>query len=299
MKAAKSVKPAQGCYWKCAGAVGSRHLKLVMLAATALAAAAPGLAHASPIVTVPNAAYTNGVQATYAYTFPGELPLGQQSTTSPTTGLIVNGSYPPNEFWTATTDNNYNIPSLQAAVRVTGDVKATALSALVYYVEFGGAGSTVGINVKAYGDADVFANKAGAYDDTSANGASALLYVTEYQTFSEVFSIVANSDLSNFQGTHSFSLDQIYAFKTNTVYQVHMDASASADYDHSAVAQVDPYFGVPDGYTLFISDGIGNAPPNANPVPEPATLPLFASGLGALGLLCRRRKRKAAAPAVA
>ena len=289
MKAAKIANPAEGRNWKCAGAVGSRRLKLVMLAATALAAVAPGLAHAS---TVPAAAYSNGVLARWADPTWDQTPLGAQSTTSPTTGLIVNGSNPTRDYWTATTDNNYSIPSLNAAARATGLVKATALSNLVYYVEFGGTGSSVGITVNAYGYADVFANIAGANVDT-ANSASALLYITDPTDFSEVFSIVANSDLYNLQGTHSFSLDQIYTFKTNTVYQVHMLASVSADYDHTAVAEVDPYFGVPDGYTLYISDGIGNAPASATPLP--AALPLFASGLGALGLLGWRRKRKAAA----
>lgn len=264
-----------------------------------------GAVQATPLV--PDAAYVNGVQATYAYTFPGEVPLGDQSTTSPTTGLIVNGSYPPREFWTATTYNNYSIPNLRAAARVTGDVKATAMSALVYSVEFVGAGSTVGVNVTAYGDADVFANGPvdEGFHDFSANGASALLYIMQPDTFSTLFSIVANSDLSKLQGSHSFSLDQIYNFKTNTVYRVFMDASVSVDYGHSAVAEVDPYFGVPDGYTLFISDGIGNAPSNATPVPEPGTgngngngntvpepASLYLLGIGVAGLgITRRRKQ--------
>jgi hypothetical protein len=71
---------------------------------------------------------------------------------------------------------------------------------------------------------------------------------------------------------------------------------AAPGYDNSAVAIVDPYFdlsGLPDGVTFEISNGIGNALPSATPIP--AALPLFASGLGALGLLGWRRKKKAAA----
>lgn len=267
-----------------------------------------GAVQATPLV--PDAAYSNGVQATSVYTYPGKVPLGEQSTTSPTTGLIVNGSYPPREFWTATTYNNYSIPSLRAAARATGDVKATAMSALVYSVEFGGAGSTVGINVKAYGDADVFANGpvVKGFHDFSANGASALLYIMQPDTFSTLFSIVAYSDLSKHQGSHSFSLDQIYNFKTNTVYRVFMDASVSVDYGHTAVADVDPYFGVPDGYTLSISDGIGNASPNATPVPEPGTgngngntvpepASLYLLGIGVAGLGITRRRKQSVNPA--
>ena len=41
----------------------------------------------------------------------------------------------------------------------------------------------------------------------------------------------------------------------------------------------------------------GNSVPVAGTTPLPAALPLFASGLGALGLLARRRKRKAQAAA--
>lgn len=53
----------------------------------------------------------------------------------------------------------------------------------------------------------------------------------------------------------------------------------------------DPSFDL-SGYTLEFSAGIQNS---AAATPLPAALPLFASGLGALGLLGWRRKRKVAA----
>jgi hypothetical protein len=68
-----------------------------------------------------------------------------------------------------------------------------------------------------------------------------------------------------------------------------------------ATAYVDPYFYIPsdvpnaDLYTIVVSPGIGNSPIPATPIP--ATLPLFSSGLGALGLLGWRKKRKLAAGA--
>ena len=52
-----------------------------------------------------------------------------------------------------------------------------------------------------------------------------------------------------------------------------------------------------DGYAdnlSFIADA-----PSANATLLPATLPLFATGLGVVGLLARRRKRKNAAAIVA
>ena len=154
--------------------------------------------------------------------------------------------------------------------------------------------------MKAYGNADVFANGpvVEGFHDYAANGASALLYIQQPDTFTTVFSIVANSDLSSLQGTHSFALDQTYTFNTGTIYRVFMSVLASADEGHSANAFVDPYFLVPDGVTFTISDGIGNAPAPA-PTPIPAALPLFGTGLGMIGLLGWRRKRKAAALAVA
>jgi hypothetical protein len=59
-------------------------------------------------------------------------------------------------------------------------------------------------------------------------------------------------------------------------------------------AYIDPHFTVPDGYTLLLSDGVDNGV-GFTQTPIPAALPLFATGLGALGLLGWRRKRKAQA----
>ena len=49
-----------------------------------------------------------------------------------------------------------------------------------------------------------------------------------------------------------------------------------------------------DDYPLYAISGVLNT---VDTTPLPAALPLFATGLGALGLLGRRRKRKSAAAA--
>jgi hypothetical protein len=48
-----------------------------------------------------------------------------------------------------------------------------------------------------------------------------------------------------------------------------------------------------DQFSLLLSDGIGNAPISATQLPT--ALPLFASGLSALGVLGWRKKRRAPA----
>ena len=85
------------------------------------------------------------------------------------------------------------------------------------------------------------------------------------------------------------------------IYQVTLTADGGAFGQASASAFVDPHIFSEDSlYSIVVSDGVGNdIPPGfvGSPVvtPLPATLPLFATGLGALGLLGWRRKRKAAA----
>jgi hypothetical protein len=79
------------------------------------------------------------------------------------------------------------------------------------------------------------------------------------------------------------------------------DVAAGGDID-SASTYIDPMFSIdPDfanasDYQLVFSDGIQN---DVSSTPIPAALPLFASGLGALGVFGRRRKRKNAVIAAA
>jgi hypothetical protein len=55
----------------------------------------------------------------------------------------------------------------------------------------------------------------------------------------------------------------------------------------------------PTSCVVVLSDFVGTISPEVSGAPLPAALPLFAAGLGALGLLGWRRKRKAAALAAA
>lgn len=99
----------------------------------------------------------------------------------------------------------------------------------------------------------------------------------------------------------SWHLSESMSVETGTIYNIHMEVFAGSDPSSgllSASASIDPYFFldpslVADGYSLAFSPGVGNGPVTATPVP--AALPLFATGLSALGLFGWRRKRKKAA----
>jgi hypothetical protein len=81
---------------------------------------------------------------------------------------------------------------------------------------------------------------------------------------------------------------------------MNIQVSAGADglsvSSESASAALDPLFTVDlpldlsGQYQMFFSDGVGNGANGVTPIP--AALPLFATGLGALGLLAWRSRRK-------
>jgi len=111
-------------------------------------------------------------------------------------------------------------------------------------------------------------------DTTYTYGASNSLHINEFQEFTVGQIYLVTMFVEVFGGAINFG------FGSGGV---------------SLSATVDPTFTVPDGYTLLLSPGVGNGIGEA---PLPAALPLFATGLGALGLLSWRRKRKAVAAAV-
>jgi hypothetical protein len=78
--------------------------------------------------------------------------------------------------------------------------------------------------------------------------------------------------------------------KASATANLLVGAGASASID--PLFTIDPTFAFANDFTLVFSDGIDNGPTNT---PVPAALPLFVTGLGGLGLLGWRRKRKAQA----
>ena len=109
--------------------------------------------------------------------------------------------------------------------------------------------------------------------------------------------------------SNSFSIGGTFDFDTNTPYQVIMQVKTGTDLNEQsttlaladliATASIDPSFQLlpffANDYSIVFSDGIGDA---AATTPLPATLPLFAGGLGFLGYLTRRKRAARQALAV-
>lgn len=261
---------------------------LFLVIAIAVAGAVPGLAHASSVLTLPDATYYNSVQVIEPNGFEHT-----QSSLSATPGLILAGgnpNYTPPQTWIATTLNKYQFPHLEAHVVVDSGTAGVAGSNLTYYVAFAGADGTIPVTIRAAGSA-ALGTFQGGYDGLRReNLVDATLIIRENATQDEVLSMNAETDLSNNQDAHLFSLDQQYMLKANTVYEVTMFATVYAAYGRKGDAVIDPSFAAPSGYSVLTSAGIGNGAPVAA-TPIPAALPLFTSALGGLGLFGWRRKK--------
>jgi hypothetical protein len=115
----------------------------------------------------------------------------------------------------------------------------------------------------------------------------------------ESTSLTVSDENGTYSNTAAGPIDQTLDFALDTAYDISMFASASVDTDieggGSALAEVDPTFTVvptfadAGDYTIDFSPGL------ISTTPLPATLPLFLSGLCAMGLIGWRRKRKNAA----
>ena len=87
----------------------------------------------------------------------------------------------------------------------------------------------------------------------------------------------------------------------NQLYEVDITAMAIVSQeDGTETAFIDPFFQIDDPtlaseFTIVFSPGITNDTPDLSATPLPASLPLFAGGLGFVGYLAKRRKTRAQA----
>ena len=100
---------------------------------------------------------------------------------------------------------------------------------------------------------------------------------------------------ANYYNSTGGSINTTLDLDLDTIYTVYMLAEAAVTADDfaqaTALAIVDPTFTAPSGYTIEYSPGL------ISTTPLPATLPLLLAGLGAMGLVGWRRKRKTQAVA--
>jgi hypothetical protein len=218
------------------------------------------------------------------------------------------------ELVNATVDETASPPSLTMdfSGSVPGKVNLRYKSSASLFYEFEVLGPTAKVPIEIGSTGDV----------TSTFGSSASV---EAQIQGLGFDLQADSVNGAAVGSLPTSFDVLdtVSVKTGKVFDVRMLEKASADIcsscdpqilDTSFSASVDPYFVVPDGYTLVLSPAAGNNPPVPPPVvlpdgftvtlpattafstvPEPSTWTLMLAGLISLGFLRLRRSQPRAA----
>jgi hypothetical protein len=166
-----------------------------------------------------------------------------------------------------------------------GDAQG-AVASFTYYFEVAGPAYDTPVNV--FATTDLL---------TQVTGAGYGFVAIDFGTAPEV-SVCTGCAASEFHGSIGMT-----ALAGNE-YEVHfyVEASVNTAFGGTAFASADPFiFVAPNDpnvldSTILLSDGVGNG---LAPTPLPAALPLFATGLGAVGLFGRRRKRKNTAFAAA
>lgn len=177
---------------------------------------------------------------------------------------------------TLSVTNDFDVPLLQASASVPTGIGGTAQSILNYFIRVDGPGSTVMVNLQALGGINISA---------TSGIANANLHVGGLNVSKSYIS--CNSCIF---GGATLNVNETLQFTTGQVYSIQMQALLNGISGGVASAFIDPMFTVPLGYTIDISENIGNS---VAQVPLPAALPLFATVLAGGALVTWRRKKRA------
>jgi len=221
---------------------------------------------------------------------PGTVPGSQTAPGSSVSGSVTVTTGPVSGISiTATaTASSENTGATAVANNPTaanqGDTPGPTLS---YSLEVVGAPGTTTLGVQASGG--VSYSSADPYQfDTVLTALLSISNNNVLQYYEEAGVCGGCSLPSSFSGnTYQVSADTVYTVSLATYLVVEIFGNSGGGTE-TVSAFVDPQYFAAPGYTIELSPGIGNGAAT----PLPAALPLFATALGAMGLLGWRRKRR-------
>lgn len=263
-------------------------LSLVALAAALPAQAAPPPVPASTTegsVYLQSYSPLSGPGSSLGFlTAPGTMPGFTSSTGSSVTGLLkISGTPLP-------------LVSAEAYLTTTDGAggQANIIGFEKYHFRIDGPADTVLVRINALGDLGIksvtasgSATARGFLRIQEANGGNAPFVDQLIGAFALGGQIGGTFD--------SFAVNDSFLFKTNTIYDVTMDARltifAGGGGVTDAFVHLDPMFTVDGPYSFVFSDGFGGGVVNGGgAVPEPATWAMMIIGFSAAGSMIRRRK---------
>jgi len=247
----------------------------------ALAAVIGGVAtvaHASSVQTLPDVEVDGYASAAYASNYVTLSTLGTASLPSDTYGtatLTATGGQQP----------GVSVSFSPHPGDIYGTTGGNAHVNMGYYVEYVGTspGTTIGATIHSS-------------DTISVNGSLTAFATMRFNGGQIAYECVSGAGSSQSCGSAHPSYDGApfgdfdVSMVEGAIYKVVLTTYIQGFYGPASIT-IDPYFttAATDGNFIF-SSGIE---PFAAATPLPATLPMFVSGLGAVGALVWRRKRKA------
>ena len=252
-----------------------KFLRLLMVSVGSILAVFPNIARAGSVLP--------------DVTYGGPTNIGGK----PFTGLPINlaGITQLGGAWSLSASSSLDpVPALTMSGSVSDDSQGVGGDIYMIYAfevcQLSGCGTpsdtTVGVGFKAYGTVNVTGNP-------DLNESQVYLTIGDVAMGNN---ILIAGDAGGQLGSWTLNTN-LQNVDLNTVYYVSMHVQGDA-VGGAFFGQIDPMFTVdPSLYKLDFSQGVVNGDP-ALATPLPASLPLFATGFGALGLLGLRTKRKAA-----